>query len=109
MKEPSIIKLSDVPLTGRKARYKFKRTGNIAVDTVAALLNHYKGMVIREIFLCPQYHTLFERHVAAQMKRQNQVFVKGQRMSYSGVDIQSRLMTKSIQWVFDKTMITGEA
>lgn len=108
MKEPSIIKLSDVDLTGRKSKYKFKRTGNIAVDTVAALINHYKGLVIREIFLCPQYYFLFQNHVKEQMKKQNQVFVKGQRMSYSGVDIQQRFMAKTIQWVFENNK-TGEA
>ena len=108
MKEPFIIKLSDVAVTGRKAKYKFKRTGNIAVDTIAALLNHYKGLPISEIFLCPQYYGLFAEHVKAQMKKQNRVYQKGQRMSYSGVDIQQRLMTKSIQWVFANQK-TGEA
>ena len=108
MKEPSIIKFSDIAISGRKAKYKFKRTGNIAVDTVTALLNHYKGLPIREIFLFPQYYFLFQNHVAAQMKKQNQVFERGQRMSYSGVDIKSRFMAKTIQWVFENQK-TGEA
>lgn len=108
MKEPSFIKLSSHSAP-QKSKYKFKRTGNVAVDTVAALINHYKGVIIQEIYLCPSYYAMFEEYVKFQMKKQNQVFIKGQRMSHSGVDIQSRFMgMKSIQWVFENNK-TGES
>lgn len=105
MKEPGIIKLKEL----HRKKYSYKRTGNVAVDMVHALIRTYQPLVIREIFLCPNYYSVFEQYVKFQMVRAGKEWTPGQRMSHSGVDIKKRIMVGSkIQWVFEKGT-TGEA
>lgn len=93
-----------------RTKYKYKKTGNIAIDAVDALINHYAGMYIQTIYLCKSYYDLFQDHVKRQMQRQQKVNESDEKIkfSYKGIPIETRTMTAKIQWVFADNK-TGEA
>jgi hypothetical protein len=93
IKEPKIIKLSTAPAI-KRSKYRFKRTGNLAMDAIGALVSNYRGK-LNVIYLSPYYMGLFRQHVQAQMKRKNVYLDKStQKFSYSGIPVE----LKTLSW-----------